>query len=91
MVSERTHMRLDAALQNMKVIRSNETAAEKKAVRTVISNIDKTLLRLKRAADRCAGCYLTPEMIDALACSIVAQWWAEAAERGDQQTGTEPK
>jgi hypothetical protein len=67
-------------------MRSNETAADKQAVLRVASETDKALLRMKRASDRGTGCYLTPEMMDALSCTMLAEIWCEAAEAHNQQS-----
>lgn len=39
------------------------------------------LLRMKRAHDRGTGCRLTPEMLDALAVSIIGEWWGAVDEK----------
>jgi hypothetical protein len=41
---------------------------------------------MKRASDRGTGCYLTPEMMDALSCTMLAEIWCEAAEAHNQQS-----
>jgi hypothetical protein len=71
-------------------MQTNETARERASVRRVTSNNDKALLRMKRASDRGTGCYLTPEMIDALSCTVLAEWWGDAAY-AHQQNAAESK
>jgi len=41
---------------------------------------DEALLRMKRAHDRGTGCYLTPEMIDAMSVMVIGEWWGSVDE-----------
>lgn len=40
------------------------------------------LQRMKRAYDRGTGCTLSAEMLAALACSTIGEWWENVAEDG---------
>ena len=40
------------------------------------------LKRMRRAHERGTGCTLSAEMIEALACSTLGEWWEHVAEDG---------
>jgi hypothetical protein len=62
-------------------VESNETDADRVAVKTVFDAAHDALNRMKRAYDRGTGCHLTAEMISALSVTVVGSLWNDPDPR----------
>lgn len=62
-------------------MKSNETEADKQAVRDAGNAQQNAFNRMKRAYDRGTGCHLSADMITALSVTIIGSIWDEADPR----------